>query len=88
MPARKNRPGKHGSEGRRSPQLNADSAEQRLVEKLITCERANPTRDHYVDWADMSAAERLIKNGHLREGGQATGCFVVTEKFRRNFMQP
>lgn len=86
MPARRNRPNKHGTE--QPPQLTADSDERRLVEKLIACESFNPMRDHWVSWLDMAAAKRLVKYGYLREGNRATGCFEVTDAFRQKFMRP
>ena len=93
MPARKNRPGKHGvvpqgaPQPRTKQQLMDAQIERALVDKLIKCERESPMHDHYVSWLDMRAAKQLVKHGYLREGGRATGCFVVTETFRENFMR-
>jgi hypothetical protein len=81
VPARKNRLGKHGV----AFQTQLDDT-SRLVDKLVKCERETPGHDHYVSWFDMANAKQLVKHGHLREGGRATGCFVVTEKFRQTFM--
>lgn len=92
MPSRKNRPGKHGAGASTKEstvklrQIDNGHADRALVDKLITWERERPMNDHYVGWPDMDAAERLVKHGYLREGGLATGCFVVTDAFRRNFM--
>ena len=81
MPARKNRPDKHGALN------NITDGERGLVDKLIKCERDSPRHDHYVSWFDMAVAKQLVKKGFLREGGRATGCFLVTEKFHQDFMQ-
>jgi len=91
MPARKNKPGKFGTsaEAALTPkhrQVEQNSLERALVDKLIVWEGAHPKLDHYIDWADMEAAESLAKKGYLVYGGLATGCFCVTDLFRRTFI--
>lgn len=91
MPARKNRPHKHGTSGEaaasaKKRQVENNQAERGLVDKFIEWERDHPRHDHYVGWPDMAAAERLVKKGYLIEGTRATGCFHVTETFRQTFM--
>ena len=89
MPARKNRPGKHGtssSEALSAKQRQLDSEERGLIDKLCAQERKEPHNDHYVGWPDMGAAERLAKKGYIIEGGRAKGCFCVTPLFRQTFM--
>lgn len=91
MPARKNKPGKFGTEtgthlvavSDRKRRLALE--ERSLVDKFIAWEHENPREMHYVGWPDMDAAKRLEKNGYLQEG-HATGCFYITEAFRRTFV--
>lgn len=91
MPARKNRPGKHGTNDtdmpkRKERRLEATYEERALVDKIIQWEREQPRHDHYVGWPDMDAAERLAKLGYLVEGS-VRGCFFITDAFRETFMR-
>jgi len=91
MPARKNRPGKHGMNSETASTVKerrreATHEERALVDKIIMWERDQPRHDHYVGWPDMDAAERLAKMGYLIEGG-VRGCFFVTDAFRETFMK-
>lgn len=86
MPARKNRPDKHGV-----PQIirlrnyTVSAEENILAQKLIRHESKEPGKDHYVGWPDMDAAESMAKKGFLRKSGLATGCFYLTDLFKRQF---
>ena len=92
MGARKNRPGKFGTDNASVPNARARkldrSLEDRvLVDKIIAWERAHPGIEHYVGWPDMDAANRLARDGYLFESLRATGCFHVTSAFRQVFMR-
>lgn len=82
MPARKNRPDKHGSPRAASHTFQLEEAVRRLALKLVLCEKKEPKCDHYVGWPDMAAAEEMQRRGLLREGQLARGCFYITDKFR------
>jgi len=90
--ARKNRPGKFGTDNTSVPnarlrKLNRSAEVRALVDKIVVWERANPGIEHYIGWPDMDAAERLARDGYLHESPRATGCFHVTSTFRQVFMQ-
>lgn len=76
MPARKNRPGKHG--GTLPAVQPLDPEETALLRTLEAAERKEPRQDHYVGWPDMHIAKRLVKKGYIVEGRRATGCFYLT----------
>lgn len=89
MPARKNRPNKHGlPKVCELKDLKISGAENILACKLIRLEAKEPHKDHYVGWPDMNVAETMVKRGLLRESAFATGCFYLTELFRRQFRLP
>ena len=80
MPARKNRPGKHGDILPADQPL--DPEETALLRTLEAAERKEPHQDHYVGWPDMHIAKSLAKKGYIVEGRLATGCFFLTPKAR------
>lgn len=95
MPARRNRPGKHGAtstQGRKIPsklELNAvmNAQVRELAIKFIVWERKEPKKDHYVGWPDMDVAEEMQRRGLIKLGGLATGCFYITDLFRTEFYE-
>lgn len=89
MPARKNRPDKHGlPKVCELKDLKISAAENILACKLIRSEAKEPRKDHYVSWSDMGVADKMVKRGLLRESPFATGSFYLTELFRRQFRLP
>ena len=92
MGARKNRPGKFGTDNTSVPnarlrKLDRSFEDRALVGKIVVWERAHPGIEHYVGWPDMDAAERLARDGYLHESPRSTGCFQVTIAFRQVFMR-
>lgn len=88
MPARRNRPDKHGkTPATRSPTNQAPRlVRTALIDKFCAWERANPCECHYVGWPDMDEARQLAKRGLLDESPFATGCFWTTPAFREAFL--
>jgi hypothetical protein len=88
MPARKNRPDKHGARGappKADFLLEAVIGVGQIVTKLIEYEREHPGYDHDLSWCSPVAVEHLVKCGCLRVGKCALGCFAITDKFRYLF---
>lgn len=91
MPARKNRPDKHGAPKeehlRISAQMEAEDTKKfkELADRvLIKSENKAPGDSHYVGWPDMDTAKKMAKKGLLREHGYS-GCFYVTPQFKQHF---
>lgn len=93
MPARKNRPDKHGHSPRLSnPEHTAENYpptpdELVLIKKLVFWERRNPGSAHYVGWPDMACADHLAKKGLIADDQGARGCFRVLHQFTMRFMR-
>lgn len=88
MPARKNNPYKFGVKKDKLIKLKdfeISQEENILAQKLIKWEKDQPFTDHYVEWPDMDVAEQLEHKGFLRRSGIATGCFFLTDLFKRQF---
>lgn len=89
MPARKNRPNKHGGAraSERKPDHTLDVELRAFVIKLIIWERKEPRHHHYVGWPDMHLAEELKRRGLLLDDGSAYKCFRLTEQFRTTYYE-
>lgn len=88
MPARKNRPDKHGKMPTTRPPASQAPRLVRtaLIDKICAWERADPLGCHYVGWPDMNEARELARHGLLLESQFATGCFWTTHAFREAFV--
>lgn len=87
MPARKNNPHKFGVKNTsvRLKDFEISKEEHILAQKLIEWEKKGPFTDHYVGWPDMDVAEKMEKKGFLKRSERATGCFFLTDLFKRQF---
>lgn len=86
MPARKNRPDKHGTDKViKLKNYEISIEENELAKKLIKQEQKEAFKDHYVGWPDMHIAEKMENRGFLRRSTIVTGCFFLTDLFKRQF---
>lgn len=85
MPARKKRPGKHGT-GQTETALAEPftGLERELIGRLKLWEREAPFKPHYVGWDYVEAAHKLAKRGLIAETW-LTMHYRVTPMFRRTF---
>lgn len=86
MPARKNRPGKHGTAIPVETAIDA-AKEGNLARKLMEQESKKPSEAHYVGWMDMETAESMKKKGLLETSPYSPlGCFFLTDLFKKKYL--